>query len=50
MQAGQPLFILNTYDGTKVQMKVSHSNGSDWSLTIGIPSELINKELRITMM
>ncbi len=50
MQAGEPLFISTTYDGTKVHTAVSHSNVSDWSLAIGIPTELINKELRTTMM
>jgi len=50
IRGGETLFVSSTHQGLKVYTAVSHSTISNWSLALGLPTELIDKELRTTMM
>ncbi|MDQ7970903.1 MAG: cache domain-containing protein, partial [Oxalicibacterium faecigallinarum] len=47
--AGNNSFVSTTHDGVTVYTVISHSSVSNWSLGIGIPTRLIDNQLRITL-
>lgn len=50
MAAGEPIFISTTHDGVAMHTIISHSTISSWALAIGIPTQLIDDQLRYALM
>ncbi|WP_293775802.1 sensor domain-containing diguanylate cyclase [uncultured Oxalicibacterium sp.] len=50
LSSGEPIFVTTSHDQVKLYTVVGRSTVSSWSLAIGIPEDLINQELRQTML
>lgn len=46
----EEIFASTTHDGVTVHTVLSHSDVSNWSVAIGIPNEILTRELHVTLI